>query len=45
MVRRKDEVQKQAVGVLSARASAQRPDIGVTGGGKQEGHQVRNQNI
>jgi len=29
-------VEKQAVGGLSARPSAQRSDIGVSGGGKQE---------
>lgn len=29
-------MQKQAVGMLSARSSAQRPDIAVSGGGKHE---------
>jgi len=29
-------VEKQVIGGLSARPSSQRPDIGVSGGGKQE---------
>ena len=36
-VRRKDEVRKQAIGMLSARSSTQQPDIGASGGRKQEG--------